>query len=138
MEKQNTLIVDALGDSLAKGIEGLFDALLQGVIPEDTSRFLDGMIRIRAVSDFSASQSVEFVIAVKNAVGKELGREFLQDPQWSEELAAWETVVDDMVLFAFDRYVQHREAVLELKAEEEKEKTLRLLRKAKLIPDDQG
>jgi hypothetical protein len=137
LEKQKAFLVDTLGCDLARGMGGLFDALLQGVIPDDVSRFLDGMIRLRAASDFTASQSVEFILAVKRAARRELGNEILGDPEVREELAAWEAAVDDLVLFAFDIYVRHREVVLDLKADEEKEETLRLLKKAKLIPDDE-
>jgi hypothetical protein len=137
LERQNTLLADATGYDLAQGIGGLFDALLQGVIPDDVSRFLDGMIRIRAACDFTASQAVAFVLAGKRAVRRELGNEMLDDPEVGEELAAWEAAADDLVLFAFDIYVRHREVVLDLKADEAKKETLRLLKKARLIPDDQ-
>jgi hypothetical protein len=137
LEKQKAFLADTPGRDLSKGMGGLFDALLQGVIPDDVSRFLDNMIRIRAASDFTASQAVAFILAVKRAARKELGNETLADPEVREELAAWEAAVDDMVLFAFDIYVRHREVVFDFKADEAKEKTLRLLKKAKLIPDDQ-
>ncbi len=137
LEKQKAMLADILGYDLAQGIGGLFDALLQGVIPDDVSRFLDGMIRVRAASDFTASQAVAFVLAGKRAVRRELGNEMLDDPEVREEMAAWEAAADDLVLFAFDIYVRHREVVLDLKADEEKKETYRLLKKAKLIPDDQ-
>jgi len=137
LEKQKAMLVDILGYDLAQGIGGLFDALLQGVIPDDVSRFLDGMMRIRAASDFTASQAVAFVLAGKSAVRRELGNEMLDDPEVREEVAAWEAAVDDLVLFSFDIYVRHREVVLELKADEAKRETYRLLKKAKLIPDDE-
>lgn len=137
LEKQRTLVVDAMGYGLEQGMGGLFEALLQGVILDDVSRFLDSMVRIRAASDFTASQSVAFIFEVKKVVRKELGNEALNDLQLQEELSVWDSVVDDLVLFAFNIYVRCRENVLDAKAKEESQKTLRLLKKAKLIPDDQ-
>ncbi len=137
LERQRTLVVDATGYDLERGIDGLFDALLLGVIPDEVSRFLDSMIRIRAAHDFTASQAVAFILEVKKAVRKELGNEVLNELQLREELSVWNSVVDDLVLFAFDIYVQHREAVLELKADEAKKETLRILKKAKLINADE-
>jgi hypothetical protein len=137
LEKQKAFLAETIGCDLAQGIGGLFDALLQGVIPDEVSRFLDGMIRLRVASDFTASQAVAFILAVKRAVRRELGNEMLGDSTVREELSAWEIAADDLVLFAFDIYVRHREVVLDLKADEAKKETLKLLKKAKLIPDDQ-
>ncbi len=136
LEKQNALVKDATGYTVPQGLEGLFSALLQGVIPEDSKRFLDCMIRIRAAHDIRASQAVAFILALKNVVRKELGRT-LNEPGMAEELTAWESVVDEMALFAFNLYMESREVVLERRADEEKQETLNLLKKAKLIPDDQ-
>jgi hypothetical protein len=126
-----------MGYDLEGGIDGLFDALLQGVIPDEVSRFLDGMIRIRAAHDLTASQAVAFILEVKKAVRKELGNEVLNELQLQKELSVWDSVVDDLALFAFDIYVRHREAVLALKADDAKKETLRILKKAKLIGNDQ-
>ena len=137
LEKQKTLIADVMKYDLKQGMAGLFDALLEGVIPDDVSRFLDSMVRIRAISDFTAAHAVAFLVEIKKAVRRELGNDVLNEPDLGEELAAWDAAVDDLVLFAFDSYMRYREKILELQAEEEKQKTLRLLKKAKLIPEDQ-
>ncbi len=137
LEKQEALIAAATGYSMGRGIEGLFDALLQGVISDEASRFLGSMIGIRAANDFKASHTVAFILEIKKAARRELGAQILDDPGLQEELIAWESVVDDMALFAFDIYIQSRENVLERRADKEKQETLRLLKKAKLIPDDQ-
>jgi hypothetical protein len=124
-------------DNLALGLEGLFDALLQGVMPDDISRFLNSMMRLRASQDVIPSQAMAFIVQVKKAVRQELGGVILSDLRLGEELTAWESVVDDLVLFAFDTYVRYREEILEFKAQEAKNETLKLLKKAKLISDDQ-
>ncbi len=136
LENQKKLVSDATGSDVAQGLDGLFSALLQGVITDDAKRFLDCMIGIRAAHNIRASQTVAVILAVKNVVRNELGQS-LKEPGVAEELTAWDSVVDEMALFAFDRYMESRESVLERRADEEKQETLRLLKKAKLIPDDQ-
>ena len=136
LEKQNALTAEIAG-SLEEGIGGLFDALLQGAMTEAASRFLDGLIRIMALSDFTASQTVGIILALKEDVRKELGSGTMNDPRWRKDRDAWDAAVDDMALLAFDNYMRHREAILESRAEEEKKETLRLLKEAKLISDDQ-
>jgi RsbT co-antagonist protein rsbRD N-terminal domain len=137
LDKQKTLLKDALGYDLAQGMDGLFNALLQGVIPDDVSRFLNGMLRIRAVSDFKASEAVAFIMEVKKIVRKELGSGVLSDPLLQGELTAWESAVDDLALYAFDAYAKNRESIFEFKASEAKKETFLLLKKAKLVTDDQ-
>ncbi len=136
-EKQAALVAAATGYSPAQGMEGLFDALLQGMISDDASRFLSSMIGIRAANDFTASQTVAFILEIKKVARRELGAQILDDPGLHEELTAWASAVDDMALFAFDIYMQSRESILDRRADEEKKKTFRLLKKAGLISDDQ-
>ncbi len=136
-EKQEALVAAATSHSMAQGMEGLFDALLQGVISDDASRFLGSMIGIRAANDFTASQTVAFILEIKKVARRELGAQILDDPGLHEELTAWDSAVDDMALFAFDIYMQSRESILDRRADEEKKKTFRLLKKAGLISDDQ-
>lgn len=135
--KREAQFTNPVGYNLSQGIEGLFDALLEGLIPDEVSRFLDSMIRIRAVQDFTPSQAVAFIFEVKKVVRKELASEILHDPHMREELAAWDSAVDDLVLFAFDIYMQCREKIYDLKANEARNMTFRLLQKAKLIAEDQ-
>ncbi len=99
-EKQSVLVA-AFGCTVDQGIESLFDALLRGVMTENSARFLDGMVRIRAASDFTPSQTVGFIVALKQTVRKVLGNGILRNQQWREQLAAWDAAVDDTALFAF-------------------------------------
>jgi len=135
-DKQKALVVESMGFDLEEGLGRLFDALQKGSIPNDVSQFLDEMIRVRAASDFTASQAVSFIHAIKNAVRTVIGNEILTDPSVSDELSAWDYAVDDVVLYAFNIYARCRENVLYARAEEERQTTLRLLKKAKLITDD--
>ena len=135
--KREAQFTNPVGYNLSQGIEGLFDATLEGLIPDDVSRFLDDMIRIRAVQDFTPSQAVAFIFEAKKIVRKELASELLRDPRMREELEVWDSAVDDLVLFAFDIYMQCREKIYDLKANEARNLTYRLLQKAKLITEDQ-
>jgi hypothetical protein len=51
----------------------------------------------------------------------------------SEELAIFDSAVDDLALFAFDIYMKCREKIYDLKAQEVKNATFRLLQQAKLM-----
>jgi hypothetical protein len=137
LKKQKAQFTNPVGYTLAEGLEGLFEALLQGMIPDTVSTFLDGIVRIRAIQEFTPSEAVAFVFQLKKIVRKELGNAILQQPGMTDELAAFDTAIDDLALFSFDIYMKCREKIYELKANEARNMTFRLLQQAKLIIDNQ-
>ena len=132
LKKHAAQFTNPVGFTFAQGMEGLFDALLAGLIPDKVSAFLDGIVRIRAVQDFAPSQAVSFIFVLRGVVRGELKNELLEN-RFSEELAAFDSAVDDLALFAFDIYMKCREKIYDLKAQEARNATFRLLQQAKLI-----
>lgn len=137
LRKQKAQFTNPVGYTLSEGIEHLFDALLQGMILDTVSRFLDSIIRIRAIQEFSPSEAVSFIFQLKKVVRQELGKEILGQQGIAEELAVFESAVDDLALFSFDLFMKCREKIYELKANEAKNMTFRLLQQARLIVDNQ-
>ena len=137
LKKQKAQFTNPVGYNLAEGLDGLFEALLQGVIPDTVSVFLDSIIRIRAVQEFTPSEAVAFVFQLKKIVRQELGSEVLQQQRMIEELTAFDATIDDLALFSFDIFMKCREKIYEIKANEARSMTFRLLQQAKLIVDDQ-
>ncbi len=119
-----------VGYNTRQGVEGLFDALLQEMIPDSVSMFLDDIIRIRAVQDFTPSAAVAFVFVLKRIVREELKKE-IREHRLAEDLDAFDSTVDDLALFAFDVYMRCREKIYEIKAKEVQNATFRLLQRAK-------
>ncbi len=74
---------------------------------------------------------------LKNVVRQELGSEALAQQGIAEELVTFESAVDDLALYAFDLYMKCREKIYELKANEARSMTFRLLQQARLIVDNQ-
>ncbi|HEY6011566.1 MAG TPA: RsbRD N-terminal domain-containing protein [Nitrospirota bacterium] len=137
LKKQKAQFTNPVGYSLAEGLEGLYDSLLQGMIPEKVKLFLDGIIRIRAIQEFTPSEAVAFIFQLKKVARQELGAEVLQQPGMTEALLSFDSAIDDLALFSFDIYMQCREKIYELKANEARNMTFRLLQQAKLIVDNQ-
>ncbi len=137
LKKQKAQFTNPVGYTLSEGLEHLFDALLHGMLPDTVSRFLDSIVRLRAVQDFAPSEAVMFIFRLKKVVRQELGNEILQQQGIIEELLTFESAVDDLALYAFDLHVKCREKIFELKANEAKNMTFRLLQQARLIVDNQ-
>lgn len=136
LKKQKAQFTNPVGYTLAEGLDGLYESLLQGMIPDTVSTFLDGIVRIRAVQEFTPSEAVAFIFHLKKIVRQELGSEFTQQQRMIEELAAFDSAIDDLALFSFDIYMKCREKIYELKANEARNMTFRLLQQAKLIADN--
>jgi hypothetical protein len=107
------------------------------MLPDKVSAFLDSIIRIRAIQDFTPSEAVAFIFHLKKVIRQELGGEVLKQPGMSDELSTFDTAIDDLALYAFDLYMRCREKIYDLKAQESKNATFRLLQKAKLITKDE-
>jgi hypothetical protein len=136
LRRQNAPFTNPVGFNTRQGLEGLFDGLLKGMIPSETSRFLDGIVRIRAVQDFAPSEAIRFIFQLKGVVRRKLG-ETLQDPAVGADLGSFESTIDDLALFSFDLYMQCRETIYDIKAKEARSMTFRLLQKAQLITEKQ-
>ena len=144
LKGQKNPFLNPVGFTIFQGIENLFEELLcennppisplvkggeGGLSGERASLFLDNIIRIRAVQEFTPSQSVAFVLLLKNAIREELKSE-LVERQLLEELLFFESKIDDMALLSFDIYMKCREKLFQLKVNELQSWTFRKLQRA--------
>lgn len=118
-KRQEDLFANPVGHSLRVGTLGIFEALLEGMDDEKIRPHLRGIIKMRAVQEFSASEAVGFVFRLKEAIRVELPKA-VEDPQLSSDWAKLEGQIDRMALAAFDVFVECREQVCELRLNEMK------------------
>lgn len=132
LKKQKNQFANPVGHTISEVIEGLYEQLLEGVDSEKASIFLDNIIRIRAIQDFTPSQAVAFIPLLKKIIWEDIKSEIREDQIYNEMLAL-ESKIDDLALLSFDIYMNCREKIYELKARESKNMTFRLLQRANLI-----
>lgn len=117
---------------ISSGIEGIFDQVLNDEKAEEASPFLDKVIRIRAVQDYSPSQALAFIFDLKKlmrqTVAEDAGSYLL-----SEELWRLEGKIDEIGLLALDIYMKCREEIYELRVNEVKRSVSRLIERANMI-----
>jgi hypothetical protein len=135
-EKKNRF-ANPVGHSVSEGVEGIFEDLLQGIDKSRVSVFLDNIIRIRAIQEFTPSQAISFVFFLKKIIRDELAKE-IRENSLSDELTLLETHIDSLGLLAFDIFMSCREKLYDIKANEMKNMTFRLLQKANLICEKPG
>jgi RsbT co-antagonist protein rsbRD N-terminal domain len=132
LKSKKNQFANPVGYTLSQEIEHIFDALIQGQDPGIFRPFLDNIIRIRAVQDFTASQAVVFIFLLKMTIRESLEKE-IREKTIGEELLAFESQIDHLALLSFDIFMKCREKIYELKSSEVSRRTYRLLQRANLV-----
>ena len=117
LKKQKDPFANPVRHTISKELENIYKGLLKGVDREGVSPFLDSIIRIRAVQDFSPSQAIAFVFLLKQVIRKVLDKE-IREHHLSADLFLLESKIDDLGLIAFDVYMGCREKLYSLSAKE--------------------
>ena len=131
---QKDAFANPVGSATSEGLPLLLDQLLGDFDPDAIRSHLDPIIRIRAVQDFTASQATAFIVNLKEILRDCLADE-LRDASRLKALLAFETRIDQLCLMAFDVYMECREKVYEIAANETRNQTFRAFKRAGLIVD---
>ncbi len=140
LKQEKDRFINPVGYAISQEIEALYDELLQGMNSDKLADCLDNIIRIRAVQDFSPSQTIAFIFLLKKAIREELASEITENRVF-EELLKFESRIDKLVLLAFDIYMKCREKVFEIRVNEvkaERERVFKLLERTNLTMESQG
>ena len=129
---QKDAFANPVGSTTSEGLPLLFDQLLNDFDSNAIKSHLDPIIRIRAVQDFTASQATAFILKLKKIIRDCLSDE-LQDASQLKELLAFESRIDQLSLMAFDVYMECKEKVYEIAANETRNQTFRAFKRAGLI-----
>ena len=131
-------ISNPIGQSLSVGLAGIFEQLLVGPDKDTVKTYLDPIVRIRAVQDFTPSQATAFIFVLKTVIRDHLKKE-LRDRDTLQSLFAFDSKIDSLGLYAFDIYMECREKLYDLKSNVERSKVYKAFKRAGLIvetPED--
>jgi len=132
---QKDPFANPVGQTTHQSLAILVDMLLAEMDEAAVRTALDPVIRIRAIQAFTPAQAVGFVFDLKAILRECAGSTPVAGEAWSR----LDGRVDQMALMAFDIYMQCREKIYELKANEMKNTTYKAFARAGLIKDpDQG
>ena len=123
-----------VGGTMLIGLQGLLNELIQSMNPETVTSHLDPIIRIRAAQNFAPSQATAFILSLKKVLREILSKE-LCDSSFATELIAFESKIDQLCLMAFDIYMQCREKIYQISANETRNRTFRAFERAGLISE---
>jgi len=134
LKDQKDKFRNPVGHTFTEGIANIMEALITGEGFAEELPFLDDIIRVRAIQDFTPALALNFVFALKSVVREEMKKE-IREFQLYDELLTFETKVDELALYAFNIYVKCREQLYELRTDELKRMTFTLLKKANLMSE---
>ena len=140
LKQEKDRFTNPVGYAISQELEALYDELLQEMNSDKLAACLDNIIRIRAVQDFSPSQTIALIFLLKKAIREELASEITENRVF-EELLKFESRIDKLVLLAFDIYMKCREKVFEIRVNEakaERERVLKLLERINLTMESQS
>ena len=129
MRRDRNQFTNPVGSTLSREIEVLFKQLCEGIQNGERRASLDAILKIRSVQDFSPSKAVGFIFLLKRAVRETLKNEICKAPALDEWLD-FQSRIDDLVLQAFDAYMDCREKICEIRvtqAKAEKEMAFRMM-----------
>jgi len=134
LKTQKDPFANPVGMTILKGLEALFRELLNGMDYDAVESFLDPIIRIRAIQNFTPSQSIGFISCLKGVIRNRFEKD-LEDVGLLKSLLQFELKIDALHLIAFDIYMKCRETIYKIQADEEKNRTYKALKRAGLVED---
>ncbi|MFZ5448766.1 MAG: RsbRD N-terminal domain-containing protein [Thermodesulfobacteriota bacterium] len=134
LQKEKDRFDNPVGFRISQGMEGLYNSLIQDFDRERVLAFLDEVIRIRALQNFTPSQALAFIFLLKNVIREELADEIGKENLGGEVLEL-ESRIDGLALLGFDVYTKRQEKLCEIRVDEIKRKISGLMRKAGIEGD---
>jgi hypothetical protein len=132
LKSQKDQFANPVGNNTFKGLQGLLDQLLEDLNPEKVVIHLDPIIRIRAAQAFTPSQATAFVLSLKTVLKEKLGKQ-LRDEQMMVGYLEFEAKIDRLCLMAFDNYMECKEKIYQISANETRNRTFKAFERAGLI-----
>jgi hypothetical protein len=127
--KQGDPFRNPLGHAISESIGRIYDEIRSAMDVDELLRALDGIIRIRSVQEFTASEAVSFVFDLKPVIRQVVDAE-LSGSDALGELTSLDSRIDRVALLAFEKYMECREKLHEIRNNEIKNRMAKLLQAA--------
>jgi hypothetical protein len=139
-KREKDRFANPVGAAVIEESSAIFDEVMAGPDFEKLHAPLDRIIRIRAVQDFSPSQALSFIFLLKTAIRDATADQDL-DAAAFREMMAVEVKIDRAALFGFEIYMGCREQIYRIRADEIRNRTVKLLERSNLVgelPEGEG
>lgn len=134
LKTQKDPFENPVGINSLESLRALFDVLLEKGDAEQYKTILDPIVRVRALQGFSPSQALAFIPSLKALIWDEIKKAGKADLQFSEFLE-FAARIDSVAMAAFDLYMQCREKIYELMANEHRNRFFSAFERAGLVKE---
>ena len=134
LRSQKNPFNNPVGNAIAKDMETVYGLLMDGMDKPIEAPPLENVVQIRAVQDFTPARALAFIFELKDVVRKVLENEITKETAASE-LHAFDRKVDEMALLSFNIYSAYRERIFQVRYNEMKTRSARLLQRAGLLAE---
>ncbi len=117
LKAQKDRFSNPVGYTIADSAEKIFEEIINGRDTERIKTFINDIIKIRAVQDFSPSQATGFIFSLKKIIRNELEQEFIER-KFLTDIIDIESYIDNVALIAFDLYMDAREKTFKIRLSE--------------------
>jgi hypothetical protein len=132
-KKETNRFANPVGSTTLEGLKEVFAVLLKGFDAQQLTPALDKIIRIRAIQDFTPAVALRFGVDLKSIVREELAEPIAAGQVTADELHQLDQTADQLLLLAFNIYMQCREELYELRVREVRNQSARLLQRANIL-----
>jgi hypothetical protein len=116
-KKQKNQFANPIGSTISAGLQDIYTVLAEGQELGRLYKPLENIVKIRAVQDFTPSQSTSFVYLLKTIVRQELAKDKKSSVS-QDSLLELDTRIDQVALMAFDIYMECRERLHQIRINE--------------------
>ena len=134
IKNQGDPFANPVGQNSFQSLKEMFDVVLSGFDRKIAQPLIDPIIRIRAIQDFTPTQAVRFIFDLKKIIRENSAADG-KDSEHQKTLRRLDARIDELGLLAFDIYMQCREKIFDLKANEMRMRTYRAFSRAGLIKE---
>jgi hypothetical protein len=120
-----------VGHAITQSIGPIYDQVATAMDADRLSEALDGIVRIRAVQDFSPSQAVGFIFQLRAVIRAQLDDGVRRPDRW-DALGELDSRIDRLALLAFEKYTECREQLHRVRNREIQSRATRVLERVKI------
>ena len=124
-----------VGNTIHRSLGELFDELIKPEWDHDAVKAaLDGIIRIQSVQEFQPSDAIGFIFSIKPTIRKRLSK-YQNEKAVETYLDALDANIEQLLRIAFDLYMECRQKVFLLRANQSRDRVRQLLIKKGYIEE---
>lgn len=126
LKSRKNQFANPVGYNLKESLSAIFEHLHTERDESELIVPLDSVVKVRAIQDMSAPQAVSFLLLLKDVVRHEFAGQISEYDLWDQFIGVCGKI-DRMTLMAFDIYMRSREKLYEIRANEWKRRSGKLL-----------